>query len=269
MNVKEGGYFCPCPNVFLPALHYSCYKNMQKEICEIRSEIATLAKNIKARLAYEKSFGVTAIRKTDSNKPQKENTTSPPATRNKQDDIELLSLLKENALKCTLCELHRKRTTVVFGDGNPNADLMFVGEAPGYYEDIKGLPFVGKAGELLTKILSAIDLKREDVYIANILKCRPPENRNPKPNEIALCYPYLEKQIDLIKPKIICALGTFAIQSLLNTTESIGRLRGRFHDYQGTKLIATYHPAYLLRNPQEKRKTWEDVQKVRDYLKNL
>ena len=242
---------------------------MQKEISEIGNGIVVLSKHIKARLEYEKSFGVTEIKKTEPTSPPEENATSIPVTKKEQNNIELLSLLKENALKCTLCELHRKRTNVVFGDGNPDANLMFVGEAPGYYEDIKGLPFVGKAGELLTKILNAIDLKREDVYIANILKCRPPENRNPKPDEIALCYPYLEKQIDFIRPKIICALGTFAIQSLLNTTETIGRLRGKFHDYHGTKLMATYHPAYLLRNPQEKRKTWEDVQKVRDYLKSF
>jgi len=249
---------------------------MQKEISEIRNEIATLTKGIKARLEYEKLFGITAIKKAGPTKPkekeeEEEEQTTPTTTvkENKQSEIELLSSLKENALKCTLCGLHQTRTNVVFGQGNPNADLMFVGEAPGYYEDVKGLPFVGKAGELLTKIINAIDFKREDIYIANILKCRPPENRNPKPDEIAFCYPYLEKQIDLIKPKIICALGTFAAQSLLNTTESIGRLRGRFHDYQGTKLIATYHLSYLLRNPQEKRKTWDDVQKVRDYLKSF
>lgn len=185
----------------------------------------------------------------------------------KSGKIEALKELEELVKKCTSCGLCNSRTNVVFGTGAPNADLMFVGEAPGYYEDAKGEPFVGKAGQLLTKIIEAINLKRGDVYIANILKCRPPENRNPAANEIILCKPNLYKQIEIISPKIICALGTFAAQTLLETNDSIGSLRGRFHDYQSTKLLATYHPAYLLRNPNEKRKTWEDMKKVRDFLK--
>lgn len=187
----------------------------------------------------------------------------------KSDKIGKLKKLEEEVRKCTKCDLCRGRTNVVFGTGDADADLMFVGEAPGYYEDVQGEPFVGRAGQLLTKIIESIGLNRNDVYIANILKCRPPENRNPTANEIILCKPHLIKQIEIICPKIICALGTFAAQTLLDTKESIGRLRGKFHEYQGTKLLATYHPAYLLRNPNDKKKTWEDMKKVRDFLKEI
>ncbi|MGR3179314.1 MAG: uracil-DNA glycosylase [Candidatus Anammoxibacter sp.] len=238
---------------------------MQKQITEIKQELGQLIRGIKTRLEYEKSFGITSF-KLNPSVPSKEDSSKPHAIPVKVKTDPLTNLRKE-ALQCKLCDLSKTRNNVVFGEGNRNADLMFVGEAPGYYEDAEGKPFVGKAGELLTKIINAIDLKREDVYIANILKCRPPENRDPNADEINLCYPYLEKQIDLIKPKIICALGTFAIQTLLKSTESIGRLRSIFHDYHGTKLIATYHPAYLLRSPNEKKKTWIDIQKVRDFLK--
>jgi len=178
-----------------------------------------------------------------------------------------LKNLEKQVRKCTKCELCKGRTNVVFGTGDPDADLMFVGEAPGYYEDVQGEPFVGRAGQLLTRIIESIGMKRDDVYIANILKCRPPGNRNPNSNEIVLCTPHLIKQIELIRPKIICALGTFAAQTLLNTKEAIGKLRGRFFEYQGTKFLATYHPAYLLRNPNDKKKVWVDIKKVRDYLK--
>jgi len=185
----------------------------------------------------------------------------------KSDKIEELKKLEEQVKRCTNCELCNNRTNVVFGTGNPDADLMFVGEAPGYYEDEQGEPFVGRAGQLLTKIIESIGMKRSDVYIANILKCRPPENRNPNANEIVMCSPYLIKQIEIIRPKIICALGTFAAQTLLDTKESIGKLRGKFFEYQSTKFLATYHPAYLLRNPNDKKKVWADIKKVRDYLK--
>ena len=178
-----------------------------------------------------------------------------------------LKKLEEQVKECTKCELCKNRTNVVFGVGNPDADLMFVGEAPGYYEDAQGEPFVGKAGQLLTKIIESIGMKRGDVYIANILKCRPPDNRNPNADEIVMCSPHLIWQIEIIRPKIICALGTFAAQRLLDTTESIGKLRGRFFEYQSTKLLATYHPAYLLRNPDDKKKVWADIKKVRDFLK--
>ena len=173
-----------------------------------------------------------------------------------------LENLKMQALDCHKCQLDQSRTHVVFGIGNQKADLMFVGEAPGAEEDRTGKPFVGRAGQLLTKIIQSIGLTRDDVYIANVLKCRPPSNRNPKLNEIEQCEPYLLRQIELIKPKVICALGTFAAQILLRTDERISKLRGDFYSYHGTKVMPTYHPAYLLRNPENKRQVWEDIQKV-------
>jgi DNA polymerase len=168
---------------------------------------------------------------------------------------------------CTRCKLHAQgRTQIVFGVGNPDADLMFVGEAPGGDEDIQGIPFVGRAGQLLTKIIEAIGLKRDEVYIANVIKCRPPGNRNPEPDEVAMCEPFLFKQIDIIKPKVIVALGKFGAQTLLRTLDPISRLRGRVYDYRGAKLIPTFHPAYLLRNPASKREVWEDMKLVRKLL---
>ena len=169
---------------------------------------------------------------------------------------------------CRRCKLHtlgRKR--IVFGVGNPDADLMFVGEAPGADEDEQGIPFVGRAGQLLTRIIEAIDLKRDDVYIANVIKCRPPQNRNPDPDEVDTCEPFLFRQIDAIKPKVIVALGKFAAQTLLRTMDPISRLRGRVYDYRGAKLIPTFHPAYLLRNPSSKREVWEDMKLARTLLK--
>jgi uracil-DNA glycosylase len=177
-----------------------------------------------------------------------------------------LQAIRDDLGDCRRCKLAPLRKHIVFGTGNPKADLMFVGEAPGADEDEQGLPFVGRAGQLLTKIIQAIDMRREDVYICNILKCRPPNNRNPEGDEIAACQPFLFRQIDAVKPRVICALGTFGAQTLLRTKEPISRLRGRFIDFHGAKFMATFHPAYLLRNPNEKRKVWEDVQKIRDYL---
>src|SRR6185295_4401148 len=169
--------------------------------------------------------------------------------------------------ECARCKLHQLgRKQIVFGVGNPNADLMFVGEAPGADEDQQGIPFVGKSGQLLTKIIEAIDLRREDVYIANVIKCRPPQNRNPERDEIETCEPFLFQQIDLIKPKVIVTLGKFAAQCLLRSEEPISRLRGRLFDYRGAKLIPTFHPAYLLRNPSSKREVWEDMKLVRSLL---
>jgi DNA polymerase len=163
---------------------------------------------------------------------------------------------------CHRCPLCQKRTHIVFGEGNPQARLAFVGEAPGADEDMQGRPFVGKAGQLLTKIIQAMGLTRQDVYICNILKCRPPSNRNPKPDEITTCEPFLVKQLQVIQPKVICALGTFAAHTLLKTEVPITVLRGRFHTYQGIHLMPTYHPAYLLRNPGAKKKVWEDMQMI-------
>jgi len=182
---------------------------------------------------------------------------------------ETLVQVREELGDCRRCKLSPTRRNIVFGSGNPKAELMFVGEAPGADEDAQGLPFVGRAGQLLTKIIEAIDMKREDVYICNILKCRPPENRNPENDEISSCEPFLFRQIASVKPKVICALGTFGAQTLLRTREPISRLRGYFMEYRGAKLLATFHPAYLLRNPNEKRKVWEDMKKIRAYLQSL
>ena len=179
-----------------------------------------------------------------------------------------LAAIRADIGDCTRCKLHTLgRRQIVFGVGNPNADLMFVGEAPGADEDITGEPFVGRAGQLLTKIIEAIDLKREDVYIANVIKCRPPQNRNPEPDEIERCEPFLFRQIDEIKPKVIVALGKFSAQTLLRTEEPISKLRGRVFDYRGAKLIPTFHPAYLLRNPSSKRDVWEDMKRVKELIK--
>jgi uracil-DNA glycosylase len=167
---------------------------------------------------------------------------------------------------CRRCPLYATATNPVPGDGNPDADFMIVGEAPGANEDEQGKPFVGQAGQLLTKIIGAIDLRREDVFIANVLKHRPPGNRNPMPEEVTACSPYLVRQIELIRPKVILALGTFAAQTLLETKLTIGKLRGQIHRYYGVPLIVTYHPAALLRNPAWKRPTWEDVQLARRIL---
>lgn len=167
--------------------------------------------------------------------------------------------LQEAVHGCTKCALHKTRTQTVFGVGNPAAAWMFIGEAPGADEDRLGEPFVGRAGQLLNAMLFAIGLKREDVYIANVLKCRPPGNRDPQPEEVAQCEPYLIRQIELIKPRLIVALGRHAAHSLLKTDVPLARLRGQRLSYHGTPLIVTYHPAYLLRSPTEKRKAWEDL----------
>ena len=174
-----------------------------------------------------------------------------------------LALLGAEARACQKCGLAQTRRSVVFGSGRADADLVFVGEAPGAEEDRQGVPFVGAAGQLLTRMIEAMGFEREDVYIANIVKCRPPNNRDPKPDEIAACRPYLERQLELIAPVVICTLGRFAAQTLLETTESIGRLRGRVFDRYGAAVVPTYHPAALLRNPQWKRPTWEDLKLVR------
>ena len=169
---------------------------------------------------------------------------------------------------CTRCKLHTLgRRQVVFGVGHPQARLMFVGEAPGEDEDRIGEPFVGRAGQLLTKIIEAIGLTREQVYIANVIKCRPPGNRNPEPDEVATCEPFLFEQIAIVRPRVVVALGKFAAQSLLRSTEPITKLRGRVFAWRGASLVPTFHPAYLLRNPPAKREVWEDMKKVRDLLR--
>lgn len=173
-----------------------------------------------------------------------------------------LALLQTQVAACQRCGLQQSRTQTVFGIGNPDADWLFIGEAPGFHEDQQGEPFVGAAGQLLTKMIAALKMAREEVYIANVLKCRPPNNRDPSLEEVTHCEPYLHQQIELIQPKVIVALGRIAGQALLKSDQSLGRLRARVHQYGPlqTPLVVTYHPAYLLRTPQDKRKTWEDLQ---------
>ena len=173
-----------------------------------------------------------------------------------------LTRIREDIGDCTRCKLHKGRTKIVFGTGNPNADLMFVGEGPGRDEDLSGEPFVGRAGKLLTDMIKAMGLERQDVYIANVVKCRPPENRLPEKDEITTCSPFLMRQIDTIKPKVICTLGSCSAQTLLQTTQGISKFRGEWFDFRGAKLMPTYHPAYLLRNPGAKPEVWKDLQKV-------
>lgn len=174
-----------------------------------------------------------------------------------------LQEIREDIGDCTRCKLHTLgRKQIVFGVGNPNADLMFVGEAPGADEDVQGIPFVGRAGQLLTKMIEAMGFGRDEVYIANVIKCRPPENRNPDPDEVERCEPFLFKQIDSIRPKVIVALGAFAAKALLKTQEPISRLRGRVYDYHGAQLIPTFHPSFLLRSPNQKKYAWDDLKKA-------
>ncbi len=174
--------------------------------------------------------------------------------------------IREELGDCRRCDLHRTRKNLVFGEGSPEAELVFVGEAPGEQEDIQGRPFVGRAGQLLTRIIEAMGLTRADVYICNILKCRPPGNRNPRPEEIQVCEPFLIQQLQSIRPKVICAMGTFAAKTLLKTEMPISKMRGRFHTYQGIELMPTYHPAYLLRNPGGKKLVWSDMQMIMELL---
>lgn len=224
-----------------------------------RDEILPLVQNLRQNLEQASQAGVRVLpgRKGESSPEVKDSFVLPPQLA----DL-TLSQLREKALSCEQCSLCQTRTQVVFGLGNPKADLMFVGEAPGRDEDLQGKPFVGRAGQLLTKIIEAMGFSREEVYIANVLKCRPPNNRPPKPEEIFQCEPYLMAQIVHIQPKVIVALGSFAAQTLLQTDRKISGLRGVFHDYHGVPLMPTYHPAYLLRSPSEKKSVWEDMKVV-------
>jgi uracil-DNA glycosylase family 4 len=170
--------------------------------------------------------------------------------------------LRDIALACTKCRLAKTRTQVVYGVGNPHADLMFIGEAPGRDEDLKGEPFVGRAGQLLTDIIKAMKLTRDDVYIANVIKCRPPENRNPEPDELDACRPFIKRQIELVQPKVIVTLGKFALQSMTGRAYAISAARGQWTEYDGIKVMPTYHPAYLLRTPSAKKEVWQDMKQV-------
>ena len=216
-------------------------------------EFAAFLRQLRDHVDLERSFGATHC-------PRR-----PPSAGEKK--AERLRELAESIAECAACPLHENRHNLVFGEGNPDADLMFIGEAPGRDEDLQGRPFIGRAGQLLTRIIRAIEMTREDVYIGNVLKCRPPENRNPNLEEMAACGGTLLKQIEIIEPAIVVALGGVAAKFLLETNASVGSLRGRFHDFMGRKMRVTYHPAYLLRNPSAKRGTWEDMKAVRDALR--
>ncbi len=211
-------------------------------------------KILRQRLEVERAFGVEGLPTAAPTR-----IAAPAASPQK---AEALAALEKKFADCQICALAKTRTKLVFGSGSASARLMFVGEAPGFDEDQQGQPFVGAAGQLLTKIIEAMKLKREDVYIANCLKCRPPGNRNPQPEEIEACSPILARQIEIIAPVVICALGKFAAQTLLKTDAPISRLRGKFHDFNGIKLMPTFHPAYLLRNPADKKVVWEDMQMI-------
>jgi DNA polymerase len=186
-------------------------------------------------------------------------------TASNEQEKELKNLAK-SIEGCKRCRLSEGRIHIVFGDGNPYAQLVFVGEGPGQEEDVQGLPFVGQAGRLLTKMIHSIGLTRQDVYICNVVKCRPPQNRTPLADEIAACSPFLFKQLEIIRPKVICALGACAVETLLKTKQPMNRLRGKIFNWQGIPVIPTFHPAYLLRNPIEKRKAWEDFLMIRKHL---
>jgi uracil-DNA glycosylase len=186
----------------------------------------------------------------------------PGATQASHPQAQTLDQVRLHMGECRSCGLSAQRTHIVFGEGNPEADLVFVGEAPGLDEDRSGRPFVGAAGQLLTRIIESMKLSRQQVYICNVIKCRPPGNRNPEKGEIDACRPFLQNQLTAIHPKVICALGTFAAQTLLDSTQPISRLRGRFHDFSGIKVMPTFHPSYLLRNEERKREVWEDMKKI-------
>jgi uracil-DNA glycosylase len=236
--------------------------------------------DLRAHLEFYEELGIDGTRRepewrTRTHEPTNQRTNEPTNPRTHEPVLSLFRSPEEAlaAVKadigadCCRCKLAGLgRTQIVFGVGNPRADLMFVGEAPGADEDIQGEPFVGRAGQLLTKIIEAIGMKREDVFIANVLKCRPPNNRNPEPDEVEQCEPFLHRQIDIVKPKVIVALGKFAAQCLLKTNDPITRLRGKEFKYRDAILMPTYHPAYLLRTPSAKREVWEDMKRVKSIL---
>jgi uracil-DNA glycosylase len=218
---------------------------------EKRDTVADLARALAARIRWDEELGAPgyALRPAQACDP-----------------AAALASLRAEIGDCTRCKLHEGRTRIVFGEGDPRAALAFVGEGPGRDEDLSGSPFVGAAGQLLTRIINAIGLKRSDVYICNVVKCRPPKNRDPEPDEIATCGPFLRRQLEIIGPRVVVALGRPAAQFLLGTTEPISALRGSFRDAGGVRVMPTFHPAYLLRNESAKRPVWEDMKKVRDAL---
>ncbi len=225
----------------------------------LSNEAQAVARSLRRRLQVARDFGRTGW-------PKDRPGAAPPPTTSK---AERMRAIAREAAACTRCPLYQTRTNVVVGEGSLEARLVFVGEAPGRDEDAQGRPFIGRAGQLLTKMIEAIGLQREQVYIANVLKDRPPENRTPLPDEIAACMPFLQTQLEIIQPRIICTLGAVATHALLENMSALSGLRGRFQQYRGIPLMPTYHPAYLLRNPDAKRIVWEDLKQVRDLLKRV
>ena len=236
-------------------------------------ELATLTTTLKRYLERRQRGGLRYLLKPSPSSQNSQAAQEPSVLAGTEGDMPAdnsaalgagsLAELRAAIGDCQRCKLCSGRTHIVFGVGNPRAKLMFVGEGPGHEEDLKGEPFVGRAGQLLTDIITkGMGLKREEVYICNVVKCRPPENRNPEPDEVAACEPFLKKQIDIVRPQIIVGLGKFAVQTLLNSKAPIGKLRGTWASYHGIKLMPTFHPAYLLRNPADKKLVWEDIKKV-------
>jgi DNA polymerase len=237
---------------------------------ELRQIAAALRRHLEARIGA----GIVALPRPVTPKPMNAAKPAPenlfgPSVDSSVGESKSLEELRAAIGDCRRCKLWSGRTHLVFGVGNPRAKVMFVGEGPGRDEDLKGEPFVGRAGQLLTDIITkGMGLRREDVYIANVVKCRPPGNRDPEPDEVESCEPFLKKQVDLVRPKIIVALGRFAVQCLLRSKQPITRLRGQWHEYEGIRLMPTFHPAYLLRNPGDKKLVWEDIKKVIEALKD-
>ena len=241
------------------------------------SDVGDVAAGLRTHLQWLEKFGVTGVPRGGRRERPGSGTGTGTGTgtgagagaRGESLGLVRLEAVRTELGDCTRCKLSGGRKTIVFGVGNPDAKLVFVGEAPGFHEDEQGEPFVGDAGALLTKMIIAMGRKREDVYICNIIKCRPPGNRNPEPDELAACEPFLRQQLGAIRPRAIVALGKFAAQALLRTDASISTLRGHFHEYQGIPLMPTYHPAYLLRTPTAKRMVWDDLQLVMKHLADL
>jgi uracil-DNA glycosylase len=241
---------------------------------ELRQEFLDIVTQVRTHLEYQRALGVRHIETSSAVSVQ---APSGQATVGKEPSTQRssaavlaggLASVREELGDCTRCKLHKGRTNIVFGEGSPKAVLVFVGEGPGQEEDAQGRPFVGAAGQLLTDIIvKGMKLRREDVYICNIIKCRPPDNRNPEPDEIEACEPFLEKQLQAINPGVIVALGNVAVKTLLKTGEGITSLRGKWRAYNGIPLMPTFHPAYLLRNPRDKKLVWEDIQKVMEVMK--
>jgi DNA polymerase len=221
------------------------------------------------QIEFFRDIGIGEIRVPEPQEQTVDSVAGPVAAPIAASTGDTLEAIRSDIGDCQRCKLAPTRTTIVFGSGNPNAEIVFVGEAPGYEEDQQGLPFVGEAGRLLTKIIESTGIKRDDAYICNILKCRPPGNRNPEPDEVLICSPFLKRQIAAIRPKVVCCLGKFAAQTMLQSAAPISRLRGEFHDIDGMRVIATFHPAYLLRSPEKKREVWEDMKQIRAELFRL